>query len=75
MRMTAKQYRERGKRSRSKYNNKKVEIDGHVFDSRAEGHYYAQLKLREKAKEVLFFRLQPRYRLLDPFDLLLIKGR
>lgn len=68
MRMTAKQYRKTGKRSRSKYGNKKVEIDNHVFDSIAEARYYTQLKLQERAKDILFFRLQPRYRLQDPFE-------
>lgn len=66
MRMTAKQYRKRSRRS--KYGNKKVQLDGHVFDSKAEARYYSELKLREKAGEILFFRLQPRYRLLDPFE-------
>src|SRR5690625_2567779 len=68
MRMTAKQYRKLGRRRRSKYGNKKVEIDGHVFDSKAEARYYQQLKLRERAKDILFFRLQPRYRLQDSFE-------
>lgn len=64
-RMTAEQYRTKPKRS--KYGNRKVELDGHVFDSRAEARYYQQLKLLEKAGEVLFFRLQPRYLLQDSF--------
>lgn len=75
MRMTAKQYRRRGKRTRSKYGNKKVEIDGHVFDSRAEAKYYNQLKLRERAKDILFFRLQPRFRLQDGFEKKGVKHR
>lgn len=66
MRMTAKQYMQRG--SRSKYGNRKVEIDGHNFDSRAEARYYAELNLREKAGEILFFRLQPRYLLQEAFE-------
>lgn len=64
--MTAKQYRNSAKRS--KYGNKKVTIDGHTFDSKAEARYYQELKLLERAGEVLFFRLQPRYRLLDSFE-------
>lgn len=67
-RMTAKQFRQKGRRRRSKYGNKKVEIDGHVFDSLAEARYYNQLKLRERAKDILFFRLQPRFRLQDGFE-------
>lgn len=66
-RMTARQYRKMGK-SRSKYRNKKVQIGKHVFDSKAEARYYSHLKLMEKAGEILFFRLQPRYRLLDGFE-------
>lgn len=68
-RMTAKQYRKLGKsRKQSKYGNRKVEIDGLTFDSKAEALYYSELKLREKAGEILFFRTQPRYRLLDGFE-------
>lgn len=66
-RMTAKQYRKMGKR-RTKYNNVKVVIDGHTFDSKAEARHYSELKLQEKAGEILFFRLQPKYRLQDPFE-------
>lgn len=65
--MTAKQYRERGK-SKSKYRNKKVELDGHVFDSKSEARYYKELQLRERVGDILFFRLQPRYRLQEPFE-------
>lgn len=68
MRMTAQEYRKRGKRKLSKYRNKKVELDGIIFDSKAEAKFYSQLKLRERAGEILFFRLQPRYRLMDPFE-------
>lgn len=66
-RMTARQFRKLSK-SRSKYGNKKVTIDGHTFDSKAEARYYSELKLRERAGEILFFRLQPRYRLQDSFE-------
>ncbi len=75
MRMTAKQYRKMGRRTRSKYNNKKIERDGHVFDSVAEYRYYSQLKLRERAKDILFFRIQPRFRLQDGFEKNGIKHR
>ncbi len=68
MRMSAKQYRQRAKRSRSKYRNKKVTIDGDTFDSKAEARYYSELKLRERAGDILFFRLQPRYRLQDAVE-------
>jgi len=65
-RMSAKQYR--NMRGRSKYGNRKVKIDDHVFDSVAEGRYYAELKLRQQAGEILFFNLQPRYRLQHSFE-------
>lgn len=68
MRMTARQYRKLGKRKRSKYGNKQVQLDGHVFDSKAEAMYYNQLKMLNKAREILFFRIQPRYRLQDGFE-------
>lgn len=66
-RMTARQYRKMG-RKRTKYNNRHVQIDGLTFHSVDEGRYYSELKLRERAGEILFFRVQPRYRLLDGFE-------
>lgn len=66
-RMTAKEFRSRHRR-RSKYSNHRVEIDGHTFDSKAEARYYQQLKLRKRAGDILFFELQPRYRLQHPFE-------
>lgn len=66
-RMTAKQFKSLGRR-KSKYHNKKIELDGHKFDSKAEARYYNHLKMLEKAGEILFFRLQPRYRLQDSFE-------
>jgi len=41
-----------------KFNAKKVEYDGIKFDSKKEGNYYLELKLRQKAGEVLFFLRQ-----------------
>lgn len=66
MRMTAKQYRQRGRRS--KYGNKKVTLDGHTFDSKAEARYYSELKLRQKAGEINFFELQPKYTVHHGFE-------
>lgn len=51
----------------SKYNNKKVKIDGHVFDSKAESDYYSGLKVRQAAGEILSFELQPRFILQPAF--------
>ncbi len=68
MRMTAKQYRQRGKRSRSKYGNKKVELEGHVFDSKAEARYFKELQLRQKLHDIREFYLQPRYTVMHGFE-------
>lgn len=52
----------------TKYNSKSVEIDGHTFDSKIEARYYQQLKWLEANKQILFFRLQPRYLLQEAFE-------
>jgi hypothetical protein len=53
--------------SASKYKSKKVQVDGHVFDSKIEARYYEQLKWLQEHNQILFFRLQPRYLLQDSF--------
>jgi len=65
--MTVQEYR-KIRRPRSKYRNKKVEIDRHVFDSIAESKYYEQLKWLEANKQILFFQIQPRYLLQEAFE-------
>jgi len=52
------------KPKRSKYGNKKVTEDGITFDSIRERDYYRQLKLREKAGEVIGVELQRPFALL-----------
>jgi hypothetical protein len=52
----------------TKYNSKSVEVDGHIFDSQIEARYYQQLKWLEANKQILFFRLQPRYLLQEAFE-------
>lgn len=52
---------------KSKYNNKKVVIDGFGFDSIVEGKYYEQVKWLKATGEILSFTLQPRYILQDSF--------
>jgi ribosomal protein S24E len=52
---------------KTKYGSKKVEIDGHVFDSKIEARYYEQLKWLQEHNQILFFRLQPRYLLQEAF--------
>lgn len=51
----------------SKYKNNKTEVDGYVFASNLEAEYYSQLKLRLKAKDILSFRVQPKYILQEAF--------
>lgn len=52
---------------RSKYGSRKIEIDGHVFDSKKEAEYYQQLKLRKMAGEIKDFELQPEFVLQEGF--------
>jgi len=49
---------------RSKYGNKKTEVDGFVFDSRREANRYSELKLLEKAGEIKDLELQPVFQCL-----------
>lgn len=67
--ITGKEYLElcNKKKRKTKYNNKKVILDGYTFDSILEAEYYAQLKLRQKANDILSFTLQPRYLLQESF--------
>jgi len=44
--------------NKHKYSAVKVEFDGIRFDSKKEGRYYQQLKLRVKSGEVIFFLRQ-----------------
>lgn len=46
---------------RSKYGNKKIEIDGHVFDSKREADRYAELKILERAREISDLKIQKSY--------------
>ena len=46
-----------------KFNAVRTELDGIIFDSKKEGRYYMELKLRMKSGEILFFLRQV------PFDL------
>lgn len=47
----------------SKYRNKRTEVDGILFDSKAEARYYGELKLRRQAGDIKYFLRQV------PFDL------
>lgn len=43
---------------RHKFNAVRTELDGFKFDSKKEGKYYQELKLKVKAGEVVFFLRQ-----------------
>jgi hypothetical protein len=46
------------KQIRHKFNAVRTEVDNQKFSSKKEGKYYQQLKLRQKAGEVIFFLRQ-----------------
>ena len=46
---------------RSKYRNVKVVVDGERFDSKREAQYWAELKLREKAGEIVNLQRQVKF--------------
>ena len=45
----------------SKFNNVKVEIDGHIFDSIKEGEFYGNLTIKKNAGLIIDFRSQVKY--------------
>ncbi len=51
----------------NKYNNKKVNINGILFDSKKEARRYNHLKLLESAGEIKELVLQPKFLLQDNF--------
>mgnify|MGYP003454909530 FL=1 len=52
---------------KSKYNNKKLTIDGHTFDSEMEARYYQFLKAQKALGKIADFELQPKFELLEAF--------
>lgn len=52
------------KPKRAKYGNRKVMIDGILFDSKREAAYYSELKIREKAGEVTGVEMQRPFTIL-----------
>jgi hypothetical protein len=48
---------------RSKFGNRKTEVDGFVFDSAKEARRYQELRLLEKAGEIRALELQPKFAL------------
>lgn len=51
----------------SKYNAKKVMVDGIKFDSEMESNYYVYLKYQKKIGKIKDFELQPEFILMDKF--------
>lgn len=52
----------------SKYNSKKVVLDGITFDSKDEALYYEQLKKDKEKRLIDDFSLQPKYELIPAFE-------
>lgn len=52
---------------KTKYNNKKTEIDGIKFDSKDESLYYLDLKTSKESGNIIDFELQPKYELIPKF--------
>lgn len=50
----------------SKYKNKKIEVDGKVFDSKKEADRYKELKLCEMAGVIKDLKTQVKYELIPP---------
>lgn len=46
------------KKKTNKYNAKRTRVDGILFDSEKEANYYKDLKIRQKAGEILLFLRQ-----------------
>ena len=59
----------------TKYNARKVKLDGYTFDSKAEARRYEYLKLLCRAGEIRDLKVHPRYQLLDPFTCKGVKYR
>lgn len=48
----------------TKYNNKKITVDGQIFDSKKEANRYKELRLLEKAGEIKDLRTQVKFNLI-----------
>lgn len=53
-----------GKGKRAKYGNTKTVVDGLTFASAKEARRYGELKLLERAGEIRFLRVQPKFPLI-----------
>lgn len=45
----------------SKFGNVKIEIDGHIFDSKKESEFYGSLKIKKQAGLIKDFQMQVKY--------------
>lgn len=48
----------------TKYNNKKITVDGQIFDSKKEANRYKELRLLEKAGGIKDLRTQVKFKLI-----------
>lgn len=53
---------------RNKFNARKTVVDGITFDSAREARRYQELKLRERAGEIIGLRRQVRFELIPSFE-------
>lgn len=53
-----------GKKNNNKYGNKKVKVDGKVFDSKKEAIHYCELKMLERAGAIKGLELQKTFELI-----------
>ena len=64
---------------KNKYNNKKVIVDGNVFDSKKEAKRYLELKMLERAGHITDLKRQVKYVLIpaqyEPSDEVFVKGK
>ena len=54
-------------RPQKQFNNKKLTIDGIRFDSKAEGHRYVELKLRQRVGDISSLICHPKFDLQPGF--------
>lgn len=48
----------------NKYHARRIDLDGHEFDSKAEANRFLQLELMQRAGEIRDLELQPRFELI-----------
>ena len=66
--LTASQFKKYNGMSKRKYNNRKIEIDGIVFDSKLEADFYLRLKPLVKSGKIKELKIHPRYLLQEGFS-------